>query len=42
MKRTVGTLVLFVLLILTIAAITQLDTKSTSAFSSRPASQTIR
>jgi len=42
MKRTVGTLVLFVLLILTIAAITQLDTKNTSAFNSRPASQTIR
>lgn len=31
MKRTLGTLVLFVLLILTVVALTQIDTSNTSA-----------
>ena len=31
MKRTVGTFVLFILLILTVVALTQVDTKNTSA-----------
>lgn len=34
MKRTVGTLVLFILLVITVALLTQLDGKSTTALKS--------
>lgn len=42
MKRTIGTVVLFILLILTIAALTQLDSKNTSALNSHSAANTVR
>lgn len=34
MKRTLGTIVLFVLLILTVVALTQIDSAETNAFNS--------
>ena len=37
MKRTLSTIVLFVLLILTVVALTQLDTKDTSAINENAA-----
>jgi hypothetical protein len=37
MKRTLGTLVLFVLLILTVVALTQIDTGTTNAIKSNAA-----
>ena len=41
MKRTLGTLVLFVLLILTVVALTQLDVTDTSALNDRTASHAV-